>query len=396
MEKNAGTLDGLSELGPESEADASSGPFPRGLAIEVGVLPVKREGRTWTVLADDRLDEEGLARLKWTLGEEVEVWPVPTEVLRGAMREAYGEHAIPELDGLLDAVSRGKGKRSLGSTRVGLGFAKRPTNVIAITSGKGGVGKTSLTANLGVALAGLGFQVAMIDADYGLANLHVLLGMKPGRTLTDVLLGSCNILDALCVGPEGVHLLAGSASLDLMSYDRLVKAGAGFDSLRGVFDFVLVDTAAGIHRGVTSLLEAVDETLLVMTQDPASIHDAYVTAKTLHSLRPDSTISCIVNQARNESDARKVFAKFSTVFSNATNRRSHLLGSVRADSSVTLASLARSPFVVSAARGRAAQDVRAIANSLASVSVHAPACSGLKGLLQSVLGKGPRELPDLF
>lgn len=172
--------------------------------------------------------------------------------------------------------------------------------VIAIASGKGGVGKTTITANLGVAMAKRNFSVCLVDADVAMANLSLVLGLQSAPiSLHDVLLGQSGIEDAIYDGPEGVHIVPSGLSLE--SYRKVdpERLRSVVESLRTRYDFVLVDIAAGIEKTVTAALAACDETMLVTMPDPASIADVLKIRMTSQSLG-SKPIGVIVNFIRKE------------------------------------------------------------------------------------------------
>jgi flagellar biosynthesis protein FlhG len=159
---------------------------------------------------------------------------------------------------------------------------KAEFRVIAITSGKGGVGKTNLTVNLGIHLAKTGKRVVIVDTDFGLANVEVLLGIAPRHTLQEVLSGDISIKEAITQGPEGVMFLSGGSGLtDLadLSEAQIKLLIKGFKELNDMTDILLIDTGAGMSKSVTNFLRASDEIIVVTTSDPTAIADAYAIIK---------------------------------------------------------------------------------------------------------------------
>ncbi|MDO8647235.1 MAG: cell division ATPase MinD [Candidatus Diapherotrites archaeon] len=172
--------------------------------------------------------------------------------------------------------------------------------VICIASGKGGVGKTFLTGNVGIALAQHGFSVCLVDADIAMANLSLLLGMQSSPiTLHDVLLGEATIQDAIYEGPKGVKFIPSGLSLE--NYRRVdsERLESVINSIANQFDFVLLDIPAGIEKNVLSAIAASDEVLLIATPDPPSIADVLKTKIVAQRLNR-KTIGIVLNLVRGE------------------------------------------------------------------------------------------------
>ncbi|MDM7456371.1 MAG: MinD/ParA family protein [Tepidimonas sp.] len=198
------------------------------------------------------------------------------------------------------------------------GVLLRPSKgrVIAITSGKGGVGKTFISANLAAALTRRGLRVLVLDADLGLANLDVVLNLYPKLTLHDVFTGKCGLDDAIIKAPGGFSvLLAGSG---MVEYSRLTpEVREDFLRLMGQvvprFDVVLLDTGAGISDVVLFALSLASEILLVATPEPTSLTDAYATIKVLATQQQRQLVRLIVNQAARPGDGRAITAQLQAV-----------------------------------------------------------------------------------
>ncbi len=188
--------------------------------------------------------------------------------------------------------------------------------VIAVTSGKGGVGKTFVSANLAAALTRRGHKVLVLDADLGLANLDVVLNLYPKLTLHDVFTGKCELEDAIIKAPGGFSvLLAGSG---LVEYSRLTPEVRD-DFLRLMedvvprYDVVLLDTGAGISDVVLFALSLASEVLLVATPEPTSLTDAYATIKVLSTQQRRQRIRLLVNQTTRSGDGKAITAQLQAV-----------------------------------------------------------------------------------
>jgi flagellar biosynthesis protein FlhG len=221
--------------------------------------------------------------------------------------------------------------------------AARNARITAVTSGKGGVGKTFVAANLAAALARRGDRVLVLDADLGLANLDVVLNLYPKLTLHDVFTGRVPLDDAILPAPGGLSvLLAGSGMLE---YSRMTPEMGGklqevIDKLRPRFDHVLLDTGAGISDVVLFTISLADEVLVVATPEPTSLADAYATVKVLAATQPSRPMHLLVNQAQRRGEGRAVRAQLQQVLDKfvnstlATPLRLKLLGEVPQDAAV--------------------------------------------------------------
>ena len=191
-----------------------------------------------------------------------------------------------------------------------------PVRVIAVTGGKGGVGKTSVSVNLATALAKAGRRVVLLDGDMGLANVDVFLGISPRYTLAHVLSGERTLDEILVDTPHGFQIVpaasgaANLANLDAAAHLGLVQA---FSALATRLDVMIVDTAAGISHGVTQFSQAAQQVLVVLTEDPASLTDAYALVKVLSRNHGVSRFRVLVNQSRSTGAGEELFQRFERV-----------------------------------------------------------------------------------
>ena len=184
--------------------------------------------------------------------------------------------------------------------------------VIAVTSGKGGVGKTNVSANLAIALAATGKDVMLMDADLGLGNVDVLLGLHPTHNLSNVVDGLCSLEDVITAGPQGVKIIPASSGLRrMMKLDASGHAGLirAFGDLGLPLDVLIVDTAAGASDDVVSFTTAAQEIVVVVCDEPASITDAYALIKLLHREHGCHRFRILANMARSASEGRALFSK---------------------------------------------------------------------------------------
>lgn len=268
---------------------------------------------------------------------------------------------------------------------------------IAIASGKGGVGKTNLTANLGVALAERGKRVVLLDADFGLANLDVVLGVRATRTLRDVVAGECGVFDALTDAPFGARVLAGCSGVSELADLEAVRLKSLLEELSRLekqTDYLLLDVAAGVSSQVMSVLEAADEVLLVVTPDPASVVDAYATVKRLVAQRPTASIYGVVNQVANDSEAVLLLAKLQAIVRDYLGAKIDYAGSIRRDDAIHFAIRGRQPFLCAIPDSMAATDVKALADRYApreGGAVQDTKAHANTGFFQRLLGFGRRN-----
>ncbi len=355
----------------------------RRLAQDLRILPLSVEGRTLVCAAYEGTEPTAVPRLEYELNRPVRlIWATERSVMQGIHR-AYSAMPAPEAEDLVSAVSQRSQRRLKPAKAVEprtQSGSQQPMRIIAVTSGKGGVGKSTLSANLGIALSQQGLRVGLIDCDFGLSNLHVYLGVKPETSLGDVLAGKLRPEQAFVEGPEGTRLLPGASGASEMAdleLKDLKEAGLDFRALQGHFDFLILDTAAGIHKGVISLLEEADDVVLVMTPDPSSVQDAYLTARLLVERRPDVRIDCIINDAQDESSSRLLFAKFQTFLASYRQAKAHYLGRVSSDQAVKKAGRTRLPVLLTDPNSKAAQDIRFLARKLSKSTAVKPEKPGL-------------------
>jgi flagellar biosynthesis protein FlhG len=188
--------------------------------------------------------------------------------------------------------------------------------VIAVTGGKGGVGKTNLSVNLSLGLAELGKRVVLMDADLGLANVDLLLGVKAKRNIADVLAGNCELQDILIEATGGIKVIpASSGTQELASLGVLEHAGLinAFNGLGESMDVLVIDTAAGISDSVISFVRAAQEVLLVVCDEPSSITDAYALIKILNRDYQMSKFRVVANMTRSDTEGRNLFKKLTHV-----------------------------------------------------------------------------------
>jgi len=247
--------------------------------------------------------------------------------------------------------------------------SKQQARVLAVTSGKGGVGKTGTSVNLAIALAMRKKEVVVLDADLGLANVEVLLGLNSLYNLQHVIHGERSMLEVLVEGPGGIKIIPGSsgiaklADLGPNARQRIID---GLQGLQEHADFIIVDTMAGISQNAAGFAAAADEILLVVTPEPSSIVDAYAMIKTIRMMRPDAVFRLIVNMATNDQQGRAVAGKLITVSQQYLGHKLHYLGYVPRDPHVSHGVMQAVPFMVKYPAAPASKAIETLADRVIS------------------------------
>lgn len=240
---------------------------------------------------------------------------------------------------------------------------------IAVTSGKGGVGKTNVVVNLAVALARLRHRVAILDADFGLGNVDVLLGLSPASHLGHVLSGERSIEEIMIAGPLGVRVIPASSGvrdLTALSPSQWARLGPALDGLHAVADFLIIDTAAGISSNVLASLELAERVLVVTSLEPSAVVDAYAMVKLL-SQDAGREIGVLVNHARDADEAQLVFAQLDIAASRFLDRRLVSYGFVPYDQALRDSVLVQRPVVDQFPQSAASRSFRILAARFAGM-----------------------------
>lgn len=240
----------------------------------------------------------------------------------------------------------------------------KPANVIAITGGKGGIGKTTLSVNLGIALAQSGKKTYLLDADFGLSNVDVMLGLKPHFSLMDVIENRASLQQIILQGPAGLNIIPGASGLqrmidmDARDYGGII---ASFQELATQLDTLLIDTAAGISDSVIRFAVAANEIIIVVCDEPTSLADAYALIKLLHLQHGVQRFRIVVNMSSSLYEAKKLFAKLTNVTDQYLNVVLHFLGWVPEDELVRKAIKQQSAVMEAYPSSKAAQCFKELA-----------------------------------
>jgi flagellar biosynthesis protein FlhG len=210
----------------------------------------------------------------------------------------------------------------------------RPVRVIAIASGKGGVGKTNICVNMGISMASQGLDVMIMDADLGLANIDVMLGLHPKYDLSHVLRGEHTLEEVVCLGPQGIRVVPASSGIQQMAELSTVEhAGviSAFSELTCSPDVLLIDTAAGISDNVITFSRAAQEVVIVVCDEPASITDAYALIKLLNREYGVYRFRVVANRVHSTQEGRNLYNKILKVTDHYLDTALDFMGIVPED-----------------------------------------------------------------
>ena len=248
---------------------------------------------------------------------------------------------------------------------------KHAARVITVTSGKGGVGKTSLSVNLALELKKIGKRVVILDADFGLANIEVMLGIRPKYNLADVIFQNKKIKEIITEGPNGIGFIsAGSGINELanLTREQIFYLTQILSELDQITDVIIIDTGAGIADSVLEFVAASSEVLLVATPEPTSITDAYALLKTLNQraefVKNNTTIKIVANRVKNNKEGEDVYQKIKAVVDKFLNLNVGYLGAVPDDTSVSKAIIQQKPLALAYPSAAASTAIQTLARAL--------------------------------
>lgn len=260
----------------------------------------------------------------------------------------------------------------------------KPVKTITVASGKGGVGKTNVVANLAIALSKMGNQVLVFDADLGLSNIDVILDLAPKYNIQHVLKGEKSLAEVIVEGPHGIKILpAASGVQEVTAIDEFQRMSIleEFDALSLDIDYLIVDSAAGISSNVAFFCVASQEIIILASPEPTSLTDAYALMKVLFTRYQEKNFKVLVNAARSEPEAKDVFRKLSMVVEKFLNISIDYLGYIPYDDAVRKAVRQQKAFVDAYPGSKASLGIQALARKIDNDKENK-----VKGSLQFFLG----------
>jgi len=295
------------------------------------------------------------------------------------LREMVTQQDTVDGSGSVDLSARRERKEWVDAPRA---------EVYTVTSGKGGVGKSNVAVNLGIALAQKGRKVAVVDMDLGLANVNVITGASPSYNLFDVFKGRKQLSEIVEKGPGGLLVVAGAsgknelANLDPSECEQFLNQLSQLD--RAV-DMIILDTAAGLSRSVLQFVRGADQTILVTTPEPTAITDAYALIKSAVNKQPKPRFQLVVNRANSIMEASKVSNKMSRVANEFLSVSIGVLGYMVEDEAVPRSVRKRRPFILDSPESTVSQCVSHLSERLLNPHTEVKP-TGIQNFFQTVMG----------
>ncbi len=270
--------------------------------------------------------------------------------------------------------------------------AAAASRIIAVTSGKGGVGKSNVSVNLAVQLKKLGKRVLIFDADFGLANVEVMFGAIPKYNLKDVIWGGMGIKDVISYGPWDIPFVSGGSGiigLSNITQDQLMLLVRNMAELDELADVIIIDTGAGISDTVMEFVSASSEVILVTTPEPSSLTDSYSLLKVLSS-RPgydknSTVVKVVANKVADSEDGKNVYARLKTVSDRFLNVNMELLGIIPSDSALEKAVMQQIPVSIASPNSRSSKSFEDLALALTGSGRTEKKGTGMAGMIAKLL-----------
>lgn len=259
--------------------------------------------------------------------------------------------------------------------------------IITISSGKGGVGKSNIVVNLGIALQKLSKNVLIFDADVGMGNDDILLGFSPKFSVMDVVFNKKQIEEVIIKGPNGISLLPGGSGftkveeLTKKQREEFIKKLSSLDG----FDFILMDTGAGINKSVLGFAACCEELVIITTPEPTSLTDAYSLLKAISHFKLKNKAKVLVNRVMDEKEGNNTFSKISNAANSFLNIKLEHLGNISDDKKVTQAVRKQEPFIITFPNCAASKEISSIANKMiGSIDNNESGNLGIQGLFREI------------
>lgn len=298
---------------------------------------------------------------------------------------------IDQADKLRQVIDNLKIKQAENRAAMTINMDKKSARVITVTSGKGGVGKTNVAVNLAITLGELGQRVIILDADFGLANIDVVMGIVPQCTLVDFIRCEKSVFQVLTEGPKNVRFLSGGSGVEelvKLNESQRQQFVENIALLDKIADIIIIDTGAGLSDNVMSFVMAADEVLLVATPEPTSITDAYALIKMISNRDIKKRIKIIVNRAESVSEANDIMNKLVMVADKFLNLKLEPVGYIMYDDAVIKSVKQQKPFSLCYPRSQAAKNVRDISNKMVQAGNETKFFenAGFKGFINKLVG----------
>jgi flagellar biosynthesis protein FlhG len=265
-----------------------------------------------------------------------------------------------------------------------------PMKILSLTGGKGGIGKTTISVNLAVQYAKMKKKVLLFDADLGLANVDVVLGLQPKKTIQDVISGQCELSEVVIEGPHGLKIIpAGSgvqslAELNSAHVSHLIQS---FSTITADIDVMIIDMASGISNQVIDFTQASQDILVVICNNPSSLMDSYAVIKILHQKYNRNRFGIIVNKVYNAHEGFEVFGKFQDAITKFMNVNLNFLGCVPQDECIHLSALDRVSVVDKYPASISTQAFEKMSRGILQWSDHSPLTGGIQFFFERLIGE---------